>query len=157
MKTRSSHERWLEMFGFLLFATVLLPAVGSVPAWAQVRRGGVLPPPEPPFKGKIGRTYKESQPDKIPIVKAPDGAPNVLVVLIDDSGFGQWGTFGGQVPTPNLDRLAQTGLRYTRFHTTALCSPTRAAMLTGRNHHSAATGVIMEIGSGFPGYNSLMP
>jgi arylsulfatase A-like enzyme len=117
----------------------------------------VLPKPEPPFKGKIGRTYKESQPDKIPITKAPAGAPNVLVVLIDDCGYGQWGTFGGQVPTPNLDRLAKMGLRYTRFHTTALCSPTRAALLTGRNHHSVGTGVITEIGDAFPGYTGQIP
>src|SRR6516162_1196238 len=108
----------------------------------------VLPRPEPPFKGVIGETYKDSTPDKIPLIKAPDGAPNVLVVLVDDSGFGQWSTFGGLISTPNLDRLAASGLRYTRFHTTALCSPTRAALLTGRNHHSAGTGVITEIGSG---------
>jgi arylsulfatase len=117
----------------------------------------VLPHPDPRFKGVIGRTYKDSQPDKIPITKAPDGAPNVLVVLIDDCGYGQWGTFGGQVPTPNLDKLAKNGLRYTRFHTTALCSPTRAALLTGRNHHSVATGVITEIGSGYPGYSGQIP
>src|SRR5215472_16507494 len=89
------------------------------PAMAQE----VLPPPEPPFKGVIGETYKDSTPDKIPLIKAPDGAPNVLVVLIDDSGFGQWSTFGGLIATPNLDRFAANGLRYTRFHTTALCSP----------------------------------
>jgi arylsulfatase A-like enzyme len=114
---------------------------------------GVLPRPEPPFKGKIGKTYKDSTPDKIPVIDAPAGAPNVLVVLIDDAGFGQWSTFGGQIPTPNLDKLAKAGLSYTRFHTTALCSPTRAALLTGRNHHSAETGVITEIGSGYPGYS----
>lgn len=122
-------------------------------AWAQT----TLPPPEPPFKGKIGRTYKESQPDKIPITKAPAGAPNILVVLIDDAGFGSWSTFGGQIPTPNLDRLAQGGLSYTRFHTTALCSPTRAALLTGRNHHSVGTGVITEMGTAYPGYTGLIP
>ena len=108
----------------------------------------VLPRPDPKFNGIIGQTYKDSTPDKIPLVKAPAGAPNVLLIMIDDSGFGQWGTFGGQVPTPNLDSLAQEGLSYTRFHTTALCSPTRAALLTGRNHHSAGTGVITELGSG---------
>jgi arylsulfatase A-like enzyme len=105
----------------------------------------------------IGQTYKDSTPDKIPLVKAPAGAPNVILILIDDSGFGQWGTFGGQVPTPNLDRLAHDGISYTQFHTTALCSPTRAALLTGRNHHSAATGVITEIGSGYPGYSGQIP
>ena len=115
------------------------------------RGAGRAARPEPKFEGIIGRTYKDSTPDKIPIQKAPDGAPNVLVVLIDDSGFGQWGTFGGQVATPNLDRLAQAGLRYTRFHTTALCSPTRAALLTGRNHHSVGTGVITETRRCLPG------
>jgi arylsulfatase A-like enzyme len=117
----------------------------------------VLPHPDPKFKGTIGRTYKDSKPDKIPLTKAPTGAPNVLLILIDDCGFGQWGTFGGQIPTPNLDRLAKNGLSYTRFHTTALCSPSRAALLTGRNHHSVATGVITEIGSGYPGYSGQIP
>jgi arylsulfatase len=117
----------------------------------------ILPPPEAPFDGVIGRTYKDSVPSKIPVVKAPAGAPNVLVILIDDCGFGQWGTFGGQIPTPNLDRLARNGLKYTRFHTTALCSPTRAALLTGRNHHSCATGNITEVGTSFPGYTGQIP
>src|ERR1700751_3438558 len=119
---------------------------------------GVLPKPEQAFKdAKIGRTYKDSKPGTITLGKAPAGAPNVLIILIDDAGFGQWGTFGGQIPTPNLDRLAKMGLRYTRFHTTALCSPTRAALLTGRNHHSAGTGVITEIGDGYPGYSGQIP
>lgn len=117
----------------------------------------MLPAHEPAFKGKIGRTYRESQPDKIPITKAPAGAPNILVILIDDAGFGSWSTFGGQIPTPNLDRLAKTGLSYTRFHTTALCSPTRAALLTGRNHHSVGTGVVTEMGTAYPGYSGLAP
>ncbi len=117
----------------------------------------VLPRPDPKFNGIIGQTYKDSTPDKIPLVKAPAGAPNVLLIMIDDSGFGQWGTFGGQVPTPNLDKLAKEGLSYTRFHTTALCSPTRAAFLTGRNHHSAGSGVITELGSGYPGYSGQIP
>ena len=118
----------------------------------------VLPKPEEAFKdAKIGRTYKDSRPGTITLTKAPAGAPNVLIILIDDAGFGQWGTFGGEVPTPNLDRLAKIGLRYTRFHTTALCSPTRAALLTGRNHHSAGTGVITEIGDGYPGYSGQIP
>jgi arylsulfatase A-like enzyme len=118
----------------------------------------VLPKPEQAFgDAKIGRSYKDSKPGTIALTKAPSGAPNVLVVLIDDSGFGQWGTFGGQIPTPNLDRVAKRGLRYTRFHTTALCSPTRAALLTGRNHHSAGTGVITEMGDGYPGYSGQIP
>src|SRR5262245_42923679 len=77
----------------------------GVLAWPVLAQE-VLPRPEPPFKGVIGETYKDSTPEKIPLIKAPDGAPNVLVVLIDDSGFGQWSTFGGLIPTPNLDRLA---------------------------------------------------
>src|SRR5258705_7025517 len=118
----------------------------------------ILPKPEEGFKdAKIGRTYKDSKPGTMALTKAPAGAPNVLIILIDDSGFGQWGTFGGQVPTPNLDRLAKMCLRYTRFHTTALCSPTRAALLTGRNHHSAGTGVITEMGDGYPGYSGQIP
>ena len=142
----------------------------SVAAWSCLVLGGlcfylagnvsaqeVLPRPDPKFKGTIGRTYKDSTPDKIPLIKAPEGAPNVLFIMIDDAGFGNWSTFGGQIPTPDLDRLAQAGLRYTRFHTTALCSPTRAALLTGRNHHSAATGVITEIGNGYPGYTGQIP
>lgn len=136
--------------------------VGSLLAAGMLFTGGasaqeVLPKPEPPFKGKIGRTYKESQPDKIPVTRAPAGAPNVLLVLIDDVGYGAWSTFGGQIPTPSLDRLAKMGLRYTRFHTTALCAPTRAALLTGRNHHSAGTGVITEMGTAFPGYSGQIP
>ena len=88
---------------------------------------------------------------------APEGAPNVLLVLLDDVGFGQTSTFGGPVQTPTLQRLADEGLRYNRFHTTALCSPTRAALLTGRNHHSVHTGIITELATGFPGYDGIVP
>ncbi len=127
------------------------------PAGPAIGGSQVLPVPEPKFPGTIGRTYKDSTMGTIPVTKAPAGAPNVLFVLIDDAGFGAWGTFGGQVPTPNLDKLAKNGLKYTRFHTTALCSPTRAALLTGRNHNSAATGCITELGSSFPGYTGQIP
>ncbi len=157
MKTTGIKQRWLARFGWVLSMATLLAVSSVATAQAQAAGSGVLPRPEPSFKGKIGRTYKESQSDKIPIIKAPDGAPNVLVVLIDDVGYGTWGTFGGQIPTPNLDRLANMGLRYTRFHTTALCSPTRAALLTGRNHHSVATGVITEFADAYPGYSSQIP
>ncbi len=137
---------------FTVINTVQAQSVSS-----SLPGSAVLPPPEPPFKGVIGETYKDSKPDKIPIVKAPEGAPNVLLVLIDDCGFGQWGAFGGPIPTPNLDRLAKNGLRYTRFHTTALCSPTRAALLTGRNHHSVGMGVITELADAYPGYSGQIP
>ena len=116
----------------------------------------VLPRHDLPFKGTIGRTGKESKPDFPKPIEAPQRAPNVLVILTDDVGFGASSTFGGPIPTPTMDRLAKNGLRYNQFHTTALCSPTRAALLSGRNHHSASTGVIMELGTGYPGYNSLM-
>ncbi len=120
-----------------------------------------LPRSEPGFKGKIGLTYKDSTAVK-PQLKIPqnfgiENAPNILIVLIDDCGFGQMGTFGGGIPTPTLDRVAKNGLRYNRFHTTALCSPTRAALLTGRNHHSVGSGVIGEAGTGFPGYSGIIP
>ena len=134
-------------------AVVLVAASLATAVWAEE----VLPKQEQPFKGKIGRTAKESTPDFPKVIEAPKGAPNVLLILTDDVGFGAPSTFGGAIPTPTFDRLAQAGLRYNNFHTTALCSPTRSALITGRNHHTNATGVITEMATGFPGYNSLMP
>jgi arylsulfatase len=119
--------------------------------------GAQLPKPDPAFKGKIGENYKDSTPDYPLAVKAPKGTPNVLLILLDDVGFGMCSTFGGPVPTPHMDKLANNGLKYTRFHTTALCSPTRAALLAGRNHHSCGTGVIIEMGTGYPGYTGIIP
>ncbi|MGE0760445.1 MAG: arylsulfatase, partial [Pirellulaceae bacterium] len=118
----------------------------------------VLPRPEAPFGGRITRKASESTPDFPREVVAPaGGAPNILVILTDDVGFSACSPFGGPIPTQTFDRLAKNGLRYTQFHTTALCSPTRAALLSGRNHHTNASGVIMELGTGFPGYNTIMP
>jgi arylsulfatase A-like enzyme len=119
--------------------------------------GSVLPYPAQPFKGVIGRTVKDSKPDFPKPITAPKGAPNILLILTDDVGFGASSTFGGPIPTPTFDKLAQRGLRYNQFHTTALCSPTRAALLTGRNHHSVGTGNITELATGFPGYDSIIP
>ena len=116
-----------------------------------------LPKPERPFAGEIGTTAGESRPDRPTIQYPPQGAPNVVVVLLDDIGFGTSATFGGPVPMPTLDALARQGLRYNQFHTTALCSPTRAALLTGRNHHTAHMGAITEIATGYPGYDSVIP
>ena len=116
----------------------------------------VLPKPEQPFAGKIARTAKESTPDFPKGIEAPKGAPNVLLILTDDVGFGASSVFGGPIQTPTFQRLADSGLRYNMFHTTALCSPTRAALITGRNHHSVASGVITEMATGYPGYNSLV-
>ena len=120
--------------------------------------GVVLPDRRPAeFQGKIGETYKDSKPDFPTTREAPEGAPNVLLILLDDVGFGASSTFGGPIPTPALDQLASEGLRYTQWHTTALCSPTRAAIITGMNHHEAGFGVISEIATGFPGYNAILP
>jgi arylsulfatase len=117
----------------------------------------ILPLPPPRFKGQIGSTYEDSKPDIMAAPSAPPGAPNVLLILLDDVGFGQASTFGGPVNTPTLQRLADEGLRYNRFHTTALCSPTRAALLSGRNHHSVHTGCITELATGYPGYDGSWP
>ncbi len=117
----------------------------------------ILPLPEPPFQGRIGTTYTDSEADIPAMRAAPARAPNILLILLDDVGFGHTSTFGGPVHTPTLQKLADEGLRYNRFHTTALCSPTRAALLTGRNHHSVHTGIIMELATGFPGYDGKMP
>ena len=118
----------------------------------------VLPRPDFHFPGNVGRTYLDSDKPQFPQpVQAPKGAPNVVLILLDDAGFGQFSTFGGGVPSPTMDKLAAEGLRYNRFHTTALCSPTRAALITGRNHHNVASGVIGEIASGFDGYTAVLP
>jgi arylsulfatase A-like enzyme len=109
------------------------------------------------FKGKIAKTYAESVEDWPERVKAPAGAPNVMVILLDDVGFSQLGCFGGVIETPNLDKLASNGLRYTNFHTTALCSPSRAALMAGRNHHSVGLGSHALVAMGFPGYNGIIP
>ena len=144
-----------------LSARVVLALAALWMAAAVAPAQEVLPRPEEPFRGKIGLTYKDSEPVK-PELKVPNNfgledPPNILLVLIDDAGFGQFGTFGGAIPTPAMDRVAESGLRYTRFHTTALCSPTRAALLTGRNHHSVGSGTIGETGTGFPGYTGIIP
>src|SRR5271169_4620048 len=136
-----------------ILSPLILTLFLSVSASAQ----SVLPKPQAPFQGVIGRTAKDSTPDFPKGVEAPSGAPNVLLILTDDVGFGASSTFGGPIETPNMQRLADSGLRYNTFHTTALCSPTRAALITGRNHHSNASGVITEFATGFPGYNSLIP
>ena len=116
-----------------------------------------LPIPEKKFQGTLGQTAEESKPDKPAILMPPEGAPNVFIVLLDDVGFAASDVFGGPVPMPALRQVADEGLRYNQFHTTALCSPTRAALLTGRNHHSVHFGAISEIAVGFPGYDSVIP
>src|ERR1700690_1564797 len=118
--------------------------------------GKQIPPPPPIFGGVIKPSAKDSTPWWPPRVVPPKGAPNVLLIMTDDPGYGVSGTFGGVIPTPSLDRIAKEGLRYTQFHSTALCSPTRAALITGRNHHSVGFGVIGELSTGYPGYDSII-
>ena len=119
----------------------------------------MLPIPDRGFGGTIGHTLDKSVPDWliIPGPKAPDDAPNVLVVLIDDAGFGNPDTFGGPIRTPNLTRVQDMGLTYNRFHVTAVCSPTRAALLTGRNQHRVGFGSVAEFPGPFPGYSAARP
>ena len=118
--------------------------------------GRYLPNPPAAFGGEINLSAKDSKPYWPPQIVPPKGAPNILLIMTDDAGYGVAGTFGGVVPTPALDRVAQMGLRYTQFHSTALCSPTRAALITGRNHHSTGFGVISEQATGYPGYDSIL-
>jgi arylsulfatase A-like enzyme len=118
--------------------------------------GKQIPPPPMPFGGVIKESATDSKPYWPPRVVPPKGAPNILLIMTDDQGYGVSGTFGGVIPTPAMDRIAKAGLRYTQFHSTALCSPTRAALITGRNHHSVGFGVIGELSTGYPGYDSII-
>src|SRR5688572_22260276 len=102
--------------------------------------------------GVVGRYVDESTPHWPAAATAPAGAPNVVFIVLDDVGFSDLGCFGGEIQTPNIDRLAARGLRYNNFHTTSLCSPTRACLLTGRNHHSVGMGVVSNWDTGFPGF-----
>jgi arylsulfatase len=131
----------------LLLAVVTASAqqttgVPGSPSATTTIDGKYIPNPAPPFAGKINLSAVDSKPAWPPTIVPPKGAPNVLLIMTDDQGYGITSTFGGVIPTPNMDRLAKAGLRYTQFHSTALCSPTRAALITGRNHHSVGFGVI---------------
>jgi arylsulfatase A-like enzyme len=141
-----SRRRLLGSTSFLAASAV---AATALPRAASADTSPVLPTPEPPFKGHIERTIKGSTPDFPKGVEAPAGAPNVLLIMTDDVGFGASSTFGGPIQTPNFQRVADSGLRYN--------TPTRAALITGRNHHSVASGDITEFATGYPGYNSLVP
>lgn len=131
--------------------------VPGSPSATTTINGKQLPAPDPKFGGVIKGEALESKPWWPPRVVPPKDAPNVLLIITDDAGFGVPSTFGGVIPTPAMDRVAKMGLRYNNIHSTALCSPTRAALITGRNHHSAGFGVISEQSTGFPGYNSIIP
>ncbi len=152
----NSHRIFLDVLCLALGA-LFAPAAGAQEISGPDR--SVLPFPEADFKGKIGENYKDSIPDWRPALppQAPKGAPNVLLIVLDDVGYGQLGCFGGPIETPNIDKLAASGLRYTNFHTTALCSPTRGALLTGRNHHAIGLAAITEAATGFPGNYGSIP
>ena len=129
----------------------------SAAGTASLKSEKQLPAEPKPFGGVIKRDSRESKACWEPRIVPPKGAPNILLIITDDAGFGVSSTFGGVIPTPALDLIAKNGLRYTNFNSTALCSPTRAALITGRNHHSVGFGVISEQATGFPGYNSIIP
>jgi arylsulfatase len=139
-----------------LAAAQVTTGTPGLPGATTTIDGKQLPPPDPKFGGVIGQTASGSKSWWAPRVVPPKGAPNVLLIMTDDAGFGAPGTFGGVVPTPALDRIANNGVRYTNFHSTSLCSPTRAAFITGRNHHVAGFGVVGEAATGFPGYDSVI-
>lgn len=162
---KSGGIRWRRSGVILAFGVLVLAApaaaqevtgVLGAPGATTTIDGKQLPPPDPKFEGVIKHDALQSTPWWAPRVVPPKGAPNVLLVITDDAGFGVPGTFGGVIPTPTMDQIAQEGLRYTRMFSTALCSPTRAALITGRNHHSAGFGVVSEQSTGFPGYNSII-
>ena len=149
LHTKTSRSRFLARAGVAALALVL-------PAATLAQE--TLPRPDFRFQGQVGRTQQDSDAPTFPkMVRPPKGAPNIVLILLDDVGFGQFSAFGGGVPSPNMERLAANGLRYNRFHTTALCSPTRAALLTGRNHHSVSTGIIQELSIGYDGYTGIIP
>jgi arylsulfatase A-like enzyme len=139
-----------------VFAQQVTGVLGSPGATTTIS-GKQLPPADPPFGGVISEKAAASTPWWPPRIVPPKGAPNVLLIMTDDQGFGAPSTFGGVIPTPAMDRIAKNGLRFTNFHSTSLCSPTRAALITGRNHHSVGNGVVGEITTGYPGYDGIIP
>ena len=165
MERQSNRSWWVARAGVLVLAAQLahptlaaetINGVLGQPTATVTLDGKQLPPPSIPFGGVIKEAATASTPWWPPRVVPPKGAPNVLLIMTDDQGYGVSGSFGGVIPTPALDRIAKAGLRYTQFHSTALCSPTRAALITGRNHHSVGSGVIGELSTGFPGYDSII-
>jgi arylsulfatase A-like enzyme len=160
---RTSHRMLSAVVAAGIYSAVVGTAVSQevsgtpgAPSATEVIQGDQLPPPPLPFGGVIKDDAKDSKPYWPPTVVPRKGAPNVLLIMTDDQGYGVSGTFGGVIPTPTMDRIANAGLRYTQFCSTALCSPTRAALITGRNHHAVGFGVIAEQSTGYPGYDSII-
>src|SRR5271167_643479 len=161
-KSRSVGSLLSLSVGVLLSTFTVAPAVAQQttgtpcsPDATTTVDGRYLPNQPAPFGGEINLSADQSKPCWRPIIVPPKGAPNVLLIMTDDQGYGISGTFGGVIPTPTMDRIAQMGLRYTQFHSTALCSPSRAALITGRNHHSVGFG-IADAYTGFPGYDAVI-
>jgi arylsulfatase A-like enzyme len=140
---------------FALVVPALVPSLAAPGLAAPGLAASVLPQPDPPFHGKIAANRSQAVPDWPAPIKAPAGAPNIVLVLLDDVGFAAPGTFGGPAATPRLDQLAASGVRYNDFNTTAICSPTRASLLTGRNQHQVGFGNLQDVAAGFPGYNTI--
>jgi hypothetical protein len=136
----------------------VVPPSQPGPAVPSSEPGDVLPFPSPPMGGSVGPSLQESvhrwrtEPSHL-----PEDAPNILIVMLDDAGFGHPSTFGGEIETPTLSRLAEEGISYNRFHTTAMCSPTRAALITGRNHHRVGNGMVAEFANDWDGYTGVIP
>ena len=147
--------------GCLLMLQASSPSYAQAPIGSPAAKttidGRQLPAPPFEFGGKIENDALNSTPWWPPKIAPPEDAPNILLIILDDAGFGVPSTFGGVIPTDTMDELAAEGLSFTNIHSTALCSPTRAALITGRNHHSVGFGVISEQSTGFPGYNSIIP
>jgi arylsulfatase len=162
---KTALRQWTVTAAAITWAALTPPGAGAQtvtgtlgsPSATTTITGKQLPAPDPAFGGKITQDALSSTPWWAPRIVPPQQAPNILLIITDDSGFGVPSTFGGVIPTPTMDRIAEEGLRYTNIHSTALCSPTRAALITGRNHHSVGFGVIGEQSTGFPGYNSIIP
>ena len=145
----------IVLTGVPSFAQHITGTPGSPDATTTID-GRYLPPPPQAFRGQIELNADRSKPAWPMRVVPPKGAPNILLIMTDDVGFAAPSTFGGVIPTPVLDRIAANGLRYTNFHSTSLCSPTRAALITGRNHHAVGFGVVSDGSTGFSGYNSVI-
>ncbi len=160
----------MKSLAHMMAASIVAVMLAALPAMAQQITGvpgspsatttidgkQLPPPPDREFGGKIARNALESTPYWPPRIVPPKDAPNILLIMTDDAGYGISSTFGGVIPTPAMDRIAEQGIRYSHFHSTAVCSPTRAALLTGRNHHQMGTGMIPEGTTGYPGYNGTM-
>ena len=153
MKNRAASPYLALVFALVLPALIVRPAAAQD---APLDRT-VLPIPEPDYPLSTVLDARDAKPPPRFQIKAPAGAPNVLIVLVDDMGFGMPSAFGGPVRMPTAERLASQGLRYNQFHTTALCSPTRTALLSGRNHHMNNMGGITEIATAFPGNTGQRP